>query len=181
MGQYYKPVNTENKQHLYSHDYGSGLKLMEHSWMKNDFVGAVESLLVEGGAWYKKPIVWGGDYAKERKELIDKDLNPNNFYSICDDKNKIQPPPTVINKKYIYNHTKKQYVDKSKVPTDNDGWQIHPLPLLTSEGNGQGGGDFFGDDKNHLIGSWCNDIISVESRKPTKKMEFTELIFDLKE
>ncbi len=58
MGQYYKPINIDNKQWLYSHEYNhNGLKLMEHSWIGNDFVGAVMSLMVKGGDWFKKRIV----------------------------------------------------------------------------------------------------------------------------
>ena len=56
MGQYYKPVNTEDLSFLYSHAYDSGLKLMEHSWIGNDFVGAVMSLMTKGQLWYKKTI-----------------------------------------------------------------------------------------------------------------------------
>ena len=80
MGQYYKPVMVENKNQLewiYSHDIkekwtrddgksfmmGQGLKLMEHSWMKNKLMRCVEGLMIPGGAWYKKPIAWAGDYA----------------------------------------------------------------------------------------------------------------------
>ena len=51
MGQYYKPINLDDKQWLYSHDFGDGLKLMEHSWIGNDFVGAV------GGSWDLNRIV----------------------------------------------------------------------------------------------------------------------------
>jgi len=74
MGQYYKPANLDKKEWLYSHDYDSGLKLMEHSWMENPFVLAVERLLIPGGAWYKTRLVWGGDYS-ERKELVPLDIN----------------------------------------------------------------------------------------------------------
>ena len=178
MGQYYKPVNTKTNQYLESWDYGTGAKLMEHSWGKNDFVGAVESLLMPEGNWYKAPIVWAGDYADDTLGLLDEDKNETNFYGFVTEK--IQPRGTVVKAKYLYNHTKKEFVNKSKTP-NNDGWQIHPLPLLTCESNGRGGGDFNREDPNNLVGSWCNDIISVESRKPTKKMGFTELVFDLKE
>ena len=170
MGQYYKPVNLKNKQWVYSHDIkekctghdgktymmGSGLKLMEHSWMKNSFVKSIESLLIPGGAWHKQPIVWAGDYAPEEQNLT------LNIFSMCEEENadkKIKPKPLKGKYNFIVNHTKKEYVDKRKVP-DKDGWQIHPLPLLTCEGNGQGGGDFRGDSK--LVGKWARDIISVE-------------------
>ena len=65
MGQCYKPINIENGQWLYSHDFGSGLKLMEHSWIGNQFVGAVMKLMIPGGQWHRKPIVWCGDYYDE--------------------------------------------------------------------------------------------------------------------
>ena len=70
------------------------------------------------------------------------------------------------------------YVDKNKVPKDasNWGWKLHPLPLLTCEGNGRGGGDFHGS--NELIGTWARDVISVAAKKPKG---FKELIFDVTE
>ena len=81
--------------------------------------------------------------------------------------------------KYLVNHDKKQFVDKTKVPKDKDGWRIHPLPLLTCEGNGRGGGDFRGESE--LVGSWARDIISVESKKADIPKGYTEVIFDLVE
>ena len=163
---------------------------MEHSWLKNDFVGAVESLLLKGNAWHKKPIVWCGDYADgeivaENVEDVP-DGEKINYYQAVTDANKRAPGKCMVKEMYIYNHTKKEFVDKKKVPKDNDGWRTHPLPLLTSLGNGLGGGDFYiNDEKNQgnteLIGSWAGDVISVESRKPTKKMGFKEIEFDLVE
>ena len=57
------------------------------------------------------------------------------------------------------------FVDKTKVP-DNDGWAIHPLPLLTCEGNGRGGGDFYGRRGMKLVGSWARHRISVSNKVP---------------
>lgn len=173
MGQYYKPafLGTNGKSvkaWVYSHDYGSGLKLMEHSWMRNDFVGAVEEQLTPQGQFYKSKLVWAGDYA-------DGDGGKTNVYDRCKDKNQIKPPGGMVDPiyRYVVNHTKKEYVDKLEVP-DNDGWRIHPLPLLTCEGNGRGGGDYRCDDDNTLVGSWARDVISVEKEIPEgyKKIEF---------
>jgi hypothetical protein len=177
MGQYYKPLvldKTKKKviNWVYSHDYDNGLKLMEHSWLGNSFVGAIENLLKPDGEWYMKPIVWAGDYA-------DKENNKEyNLYSVCEDKNKINPTETKIDDeyKYIVNHTKKQYVDKSKVPVSDTynkfEYRIHPLPLLTCEGNGRGGGDFRDDEP--IVGSWARDVISIENELPIamKEVEF---------
>ena len=181
MGQYYKPcLLDKNKKTVrkwfYSHAYGEkmggfcGLKLMEHSWLGNKFVGAVESILLSN----PQRIVWAGDYADECKGL------KTNVYSRCKDNLEVSPevvPPQIVKAKYIVNHDKKMFVDKSKVP-DNDGWKIHPLPLLTNESNNRGGGDYRDEesDTNHIIGSWARDLISVESRKPKG---YTELEFNL--
>lgn len=64
MGQYFKPcLLAEDKktviEFMYSHDYGNGLKLMEHSYVGNDFVSAFETLI----AHKPKYVVWAGDYA----------------------------------------------------------------------------------------------------------------------
>jgi hypothetical protein len=119
-----------------------------------------------------------------------------NLFSLSDIVAKLMPNEEVKNKyehkyssttlapltaKYVVNHDKKQFVDKTKVTKDADGWQIHPLPFLTCEGNGRGGGDFRGEDANKLVGSWARDTISVETRKADFPKDYTELIFDLVE
>jgi len=180
MGQYFKPaILAKNKKTVlkwfYSHTYGNadngfcGLKLMEHSWMKNRFVGAVEKFLLGN----PQRIVWAGDYAENCKD------RKTNVYDRCKDKTEVNPseiPPQVVKAKYIVNHTKKEFIDKSKVPNVN-GWRIHPLPLMTCDSNNSGG-SFCGKDPNKLVGSWKKDIISVESRKPKG---FKEVVFDLVE
>lgn len=195
MGQYYKPISltqrNEVRNWVYSHNIkerfkredgkvfmmGSGLKLMEHSWLKNKFVQTVENLLIEGGDWYKKPLVWAGDYA---------DLQGNeevNLYGRAVDALQLDIKGKSLPKKFIYivNHTKKLYVDKTKVPGGEGewaDWKIHPLPLLTAEGNGGGGGDYRGNDPKDIIGSWARNVISVEAVIPEG---YEELIFDLVE
>jgi hypothetical protein len=198
MGQYYKPVvlNESGKPAgwVYSHDIkhyfkregetkgvylGNGLKLMEHSWIGNKFVETIEFLLTKGNLWYMKPIVWAGDYADGEDGNED---GKGNLWDLCDDKMKTTKKVHNLRKefKYIVNHTKKLYVDKAKVPGgEYKDWKIHPLPLLTAEGNNRGGGgDFRGDDHNNIIGSWARNIISVESVIPEG---YTELVFNLTE
>jgi hypothetical protein len=173
MGQYYKPVvlaenKTTPKAWVYSHDFSNGLKLMEHSYLTNSFVETFESLIFEN----PQSVVWGGDYANNCKN------RKTNLYDRCKDKTKVIPKNRIGTKqgRYILNISKKMFVDKTKVPSYNDGYRIHPLPLLTCEGNGGGGGDFWGKDKNKIVGSWARDFISVQGTKPKG---FTELIFDL--
>jgi len=162
MGQYYKPIvlgkNKKTvKTWMYSHDFSNGLKLMEHSWVGNDFVGTFESQIKNN----PQRVVWAGDYAEPCEG------RKNNLYKRCEDKTKVNPTEKVsfIESRFIVNHTKKTFVDKQAIP-DKEGWKIHPLPLLTCEGNGLGGGDFGGEGNRKLVGSWARDVISVESKKP---------------
>ena len=61
--------------------------------------------------------------------------------------------------RFLINEDRKEYVDMWEVP-DVDGYRIHPLPLLTCEGNGRGGGDYSGLNEK-LVGSWARDFIKV--------------------
>jgi len=187
MGQYYKPCCLDKRKRtvkswVYTHDYKNGLKLMEHSWIGNNFMNIIEALLSPGGAWYRKPLVWAGDYADPKKE------RKNNCYNLAFEGRKLKPTDTDFtqdipaDKRYILNHTKRLFVDKTKVPVSDTyetiEYRIHPLSLLTCEGNGQGGGDFWGADPKKLVGSWARHIISIEGEIPKG---YKELIFDLKE
>jgi hypothetical protein len=179
MGQYYKPISIEKNQYVYSHDFGNGLKLMEHSWIGNGFVGVVEDLIAEGGAWNGDRIVWAGDYADADKN------RKNNLYSIVsgNDKNKIHPEPTKNKYRYVVNLDTKEFVDTKKIPL-SDVWEddkgkewpfsIHPLPILTCEGNGRGGGDFGKEDP--LVGMWARNRVIVSKTKPKG---FAEMEFNL--
>jgi hypothetical protein len=216
MGQYYKSVflNENNKpiSYAYSHDFGCGLKLMEHSWMLNPFVRFIENQLM----LQAQKLVWAGDYAdnenpetitnKEIKALSREDSEywnaerikkeGVNLYSLSELVGKITHDETIpkdkskydykykkiapLQAKYLINYDKKEFVNKTKVPKDSDGWQIHPLPLLTCEGNGRGGGDFRRDEVK-LIGCWSRDKIGVATKKSEVPKDFKEIIFDLTE
>ena len=77
--------------------------------------------------------------------------------------------------RYLVNHTKKEYVDKNKTP-NNDGWRVHPLPLLTCDFcNGRGGGDFNGTDPNNLVSRWTRNLIEVVSTKKKIPKGYTEI------
>ncbi len=182
MGQYYKPINLKSFEFEESWDFDNGSKLMEHSWIGNDFVGSIMKLLTKGNKWYKGKIVWAGDYSKP----IYKKLN---FYGLCCDEedlekgdinlfNKIQSKEYLSEeeqkKAIIVNHSRKEYVKLS-----NCREEINPLPLLTALGNGQGSGDYRGLDMS-LIGRWALDKISVEFDENDLK-DFTELETDFKE
>ena len=172
MGQYYHPIILDATGKIVvwmeAHEYDNGHKLMEHSYLGNKFVSTFEYGLSPDGIYHMSSVVWAGDYA---------DAEPGqekNLHHLCNEYNLIRPTEkTTISYRFIVNHSKKLFVDKWKVPNVNNLF-IHPLPLLTAEGNGLGGGDYRGDSK--LVGSWARDIISVEYTKPDG---FQELVFDL--
>ena len=170
MGQYYKAIFlSDNKQMkeiirmwIEPTSYEDGNRLMEHSYIYTNTIKTVERFLSVDGTFYKSRIVWAGDYAdpeiEDTNNLYELAVKNSTFYN--------QQLPTNTIYRYILNHTKKLYVDKTKLNNS-----IHPLPLLVSEGNGRGGGDYFGDNDN-ICGSWARDIISVEN----DMYDYTELV-----
>jgi hypothetical protein len=173
MGQYYYAVILDAQGKIVvwmnAFPYGSGVKLMEHSYIDNAFVNTFEFSLSPEGALYKSRVVWAGDYADNEPG------QEKNLHDLCnDDEKKLITPAEKNASKYRYlvNHTKKQYVDKTK--TGN----LHPLPLMTAEGNGRGGGDIY--DAPSFVGSWARDVISVEEAVPGVE-NFQEIVFELGE
>ena len=174
MGQYYKPVNLDKMQFVYSHSYDNGLKLMEHSWINNSFVRVVEELIAKGGDWYGDRIVWAGDYAKDEPKTQFVGEESKNIYGMMVFENEIKPDEPDDHKyRYLVNMDNGEFVDMSKVPiTDiHEGteFKIHPLPLLTCEGNGNGGGDYHGTNQKQmdkLVGRWARKCITIQDEKP---------------
>ena len=164
MGQYYFPISLDKGESLCSHDYDNGLKLMEHSWLNNKFVKTVESLLAPGGVWHKTRLAWAGDYADPEESTVDA-RHPEgiNLYAKYREA-RINPEEGKEFYRYIFNHTKMVYVDKTRIGEDGSKWRIHPLPLLTCEGNDRGGGDFHRPDIR--VGYWARDVISVGNEVP---------------
>lgn len=169
MGQYYYAIILDESGKIVAwmnaSPYGEGVKLMEHCYLNSVFVNTFEFLLNPEGPYYKSRVVWGGDYAdNENGQEV-------NLYHLCnEDESKLLTPREKDASKYCYivNHTKRQYVDKGKFHT------IHPLPLLTAEGNGRGGGDY--DHAPPVVGSWSRDVISVEEALPEG---FEQIVFEL--
>jgi hypothetical protein len=168
MGQYYKVIilaekGTSDKEYIrFFINIWDGIKLLEHSYLKNPFVNAVEFLLSPLGPLYKSRIVWAGDYADEEDDS-------GNLYHLAENEISKEYIPKSENLsveyKYIVNHTKKQYIDKNKYAI------FHPLPLITAEGNGRGGGDYHGNHEDK-IGLWSRDVISIEKELLPEYTEF---------
>lgn len=155
MGQYYIPCILNEKNEviisILSHDYDEGIKLMEHSYQGTKTVLALESFLDEPAR-----VVWAGDYADE------------NFYEQSHERNTnvvvTFEGEGVQARRYVINHSKGEYVDRTLQEEDNYGSIMDPLPLLTAMGNGRGGGDYRGDSA--MIGIWAKDLISTSDTLP---------------
>ncbi len=200
MGQYYQVLikNRDEKIKVYNRNIIVNgkeeymlAKLMEHSWWLNPFVNAVAETL------YQEPhnILWLGDYSKDFMKKYPNGFNGHSVTQV--DKwakivwNKetktypIEQTDFTLDKKYLVNHTKKEYVNCSSYfessctrTNDNGDWCIHPLPLLTCIGNGMGGGDYTCptlSSTEELVGAWSYDNISVEDAPPEQYEEIYPL------
>ncbi|MGW5441424.1 hypothetical protein [Nocardia asteroides] len=176
MGQYYRPVFLEDQGNaitgwLSCYDYGNGAKLMEHSWVGNEFMTAVESQLST-----PTRLVWAGDYADPEPGTV------ATLYAMAGWGSKISPDdPQRRSGRFVINHDRGLYVDKQQIPANADGWTVHPLSVLTAEGNGRGGGDLAEDYTTGnfaLVGTWARDRVSVGEVVPDG---FDRLAFDLVE
>ena len=171
MGQYYKAVNIDKKEYVRPHAYDNGAKLLEHSYIKNDFLGVVTTLLKK--EWKGDRVIWLGDYfEKDENPAVPLDWESTENYD------QLTPPATTVKKGFLNNLTKKISIDLSKVKAtydiEEDGYVMHPLAILTVCGNGRGGGDI--NDENHylykLAGTWAGDNLSV-----TDKPQFKTSLF----
>jgi len=148
MGQYYYPIVMGKRYgvqgYLYSWDYRNGLKLMEHSYLGNDFVNAVLRKIDH----QPMRIAWMGDYASEPypdipEEPYQRKLPKADFMRIwhsvygerLEDGTEIKPTARKIRPEplegfdspdrfdgwYLINHSANEYVDLGKFQREN-GW-----------------------------------------------------------
>ena len=170
MGQYYKVLvrkDKDSKWQLFNRSVDGEYtmaKLTEHSWWYNPFVNTICHMI----HFKPKQVAWVGDYADDisakgidTRELHEKAWGKANGRSVTE-------AQISLFGKYLVNHDKKEYVDCTEYydnsVTEGD-WCLHPLPILTAVGNGQGGGDYHGRSMD-MVGRWTCDRISVENAAP---------------
>ena len=106
-------------------------------------------------------------YALDDEELFVDDPQAKNLYEIAsenEDKEIAYETEDPTDARYIINETKKEFVDMWDI-ISLDAWTIHPLPLLTADGNGRGGGDYHGTDLAY-VGQWAGDVIRIADNLP---------------
>ena len=206
MGQYYQPLLIDDSGGMitaYSHDFDNGLKLMEHSWIGNNFVNAILKKLDST----PMRVAWLGDYSCDLYDdayvgmgggfVTDKDDFVDYYGSVWNEEH--QPQAILMKNEnseylldtehadcFLVNMTKGCYIDIQEYVKENETyegakhtpWCINPLPLLTSVGNGQGGGDYRGEIGMDDVGSWAFDKIYVTALRPA---EMEKVMYHFKE
>jgi|SaaInlStandDraft_7_1057024.scaffolds.fasta_scaffold00860_6 hypothetical protein len=180
MNQNYYPIILSSKKFtpevtriiLHPRVYHIGMNLLEQSDMYNILTKTMEYLLSPSGMFYKSRVVWAGSYSTiiEDKTYLNLYQNVSNLYEhfYTFEFFKFGLLYDTLKYQYIVNHTKQTYINKFKFMKNKE-W-LHPLPLLTSEGNEKGG---YNSTNRELCGIWARDIISLESEIP---LNYTELI-----
>jgi hypothetical protein len=163
MGQYYHPTNVDKKEYLYSHDFNNGLKLMEHSYITNDFVEAVERLLSPNGSWHRCHLVWAGDYMDEKLFIPDdapltEKGNVYNLFGYVDDhgKNALEGADKLDREKQTYEERKKlseQLVEKwlKTLPEKGQYLVNHTKKVYLDLTKEKGDGELWGDGKTPVV------------------------------
>ena len=167
MGVILKEETDEPKTFIYpTHIDWEGSKLTCHAYYGSRTVDAMLNEVHNN----PQRIVWAGDYADPEST----DPEEKNLFDICYDSEypeitEYKPSNAfkmVMKKRglYLCNKSKMEYVDLYR-----DGLRqnaIHPLPLLTAEGNtGQNGGDYYGRNMK-MVGSWARDLIFCTAELP---------------
>jgi len=190
MGQYYTAVVIDGNDHiqkLWPHNFDNGAKLTEHSWIGNNFVNAVYSLV-----WKRRhKVAWIGDYSDNPYDR-DEDfyaasmtyLTFKRIYDFAYGETPSLALSAFFKKDldclnydtkgmYLINHDRSEYIDiaeyirRSSVMEKDGPWCLSPLPLLTACGNGRGGGDFgekcigYGD-----VGIWAFQWVEYNDHIP---------------
>lgn len=197
MGQYYTPVEIlylNDGTHFIIYSFScqvkglghNSVKLIEHSWWNNEFLTNFCARLYERSRENNKEthILWLGDYAEldglssleglsacfarvVQRSWLKQALQDPNRKEI--DIGNTNPDFSLINK-FLVNTTKQEFINCTTYYNCNhdvDDWCIHPLPLLTAVGNGEGGGDYFGVN-NELVGRWAGDALYIDDEEPVE-------------
>lgn len=165
MGQYYKAAvlkedyksNDPVIESITSCDYGCGAKLMEHSYVGNEFVERAIGLLQDNPG---SRFVWAGDYADPANGDTETEDNPN-IYTLCEGHNAPSSKRSEERRtpKFVINLDKGKFV---RIPKRDPGfYRVHPLPLLCAAGNDRGGGDYHNGKNYDKVGSWAYDHITL--------------------
>lgn len=199
MGQYFMPyVKKENSVKVFENKVDGefqGLKLMEHSYWRNGYVGNVINEIY----YSKARVCWVGDYYDEDNySQVNCDSATTKEIGDLVWTGKVELTPcTKANKRsladcLLVNHTKKlfincnEYYERNKWFEEWQGkkypWCVSPLPLLTCSGN-HSGGSYYGINQDKC-GTWFNDLLEVVDDYDQEELlqnGYQEFVVDFKE
>ena len=197
MGQYYEIINITKKERIKEENYC--WKLMEFSYVGNVKVDQLWVALSD--EWKNNTVLVCGDYYSSED---DADCNPcaaemerlagveqGNLCDFAGESYNECNFDTAKVPNYAVNPNTKQYVNRNHARLEDwctegsekkavtYGYFIDPLSLLLAAGNGQGGGDYRGNNID-LVGSWVKDSQAVYTvyQKSEIPAGYTELIPD---
>lgn len=184
MGQFFKAV-VERPDCVKVFSYPGYYKLTEHSWCTNAFTDAIMKDLHHNGP---AKVAWIGDYAKDFYEKLENiegyDYNERYVAAWCDSdvvldlKGRTKPierievhesgvdpefTPERLKKMNFVNLTQERTLNMQKyisLDEKEERLSLFPLSMLTACGNGNGSGDYFGDDLKS-VGTWAFDEIAL--------------------
>lgn len=173
MGQYYRAFLRDKEENVIKwsigHRFNMGAKLMETSYVGNEFVETMASFLRN----HPQHVVWCGDYADEEIRGFNLYQLPEYTFEMVLPNGKNPYNPVWC---WLVNHDKHLAANIESNVEDEDGFKIHILPLLTVNGNGRGSGDYHGTNMDD-VGAWAGDLLSIEKEKP-EWCEELEIIFE---
>lgn len=182
MGQYYKPTiqaikyedNRKEVRKLFvidPYDLDYGVKLCEHTHRNSEVVRLVTNLMYELNKQdWATQLVWLGDYSNpsfgEKTDLYH-ELKYTNVQFRKEDgvivSSMVEGFDGVIDMTqdhhYLVNHDRNEYINTA----ENVG-AYSQLALLTADGNGKGGGDYWGKNWRD-VGLWRYHEISVMDKE----------------
>ena len=173
MGQYYQTafMHKDGKMEvMYPRNYDNGLKLMEHSYVGNNYVNTViQHLLDISEVEGECRVAHVGDYSDDLiEEMTNRKKCARKMYRACWGKNTnryiIRPSTQITDDVFIINEDKKEYIRAIQTCPDGKDW-IASFMLLVAMGNGLGGGDYRGRNEG-LVGRWACDRIRASRIEP---------------
>lgn len=160
MGQYFN-IFVQTKEGQFEsfnniRELRGGAKLMEHSFVKNGLAIALRNKLASD--WQGLRIYHLGDYA--------------DMEAPSEDKTTLAEPITDEDQRYVFNLDKKEYIDVQKTPFGHYCFRIDGTLMLTASGN-DGGGCYYDDLNQELIGRWFGD--RLEASNDIEYKDFKEI------
>lgn len=190
MGQYYSLVNVSKDKGMSPGDYGSGIKMGEHSQVGDSFLYEVFHLLKD--EWKGDVFYHSGDYAEGFPEnisptrtkymggILEKvNYNDDDWFEKEGKKIEDEKPlwEELCKTFVLVNYDLDLYCDIDGCPKRPSGWHICPLPLLLCDSDVIAGGDLVPYDFQYK-NSWAYTRIGLELKDSPLLASMKKMVYD---